>query len=211
MPPNQVEFRALFAWAEFVNERLAALDSAYLASNDEDERLHGFAAAFALLLNQCKDLPGFESTVILDDLLLKLTDVLAGTPALQPVKRSGRAKQGWRDAIIQGRACAGVDLLVEHGDEEPTACKIVATALAKAGVRGRKGGPISPATVRDWRSRAAPYGDKEDAKFIRENIQSLRSLIDAKPMTRSQRRRFVASFVSSGTAIGRELSDKGPS
>lgn len=201
MNDNKAEI-PLEAWGAVVSQQLGVLDNAYLNSDDEDERLHGYVAALAYLINSCKDFPGFDGgTVILDDLLLKLTDVLAGTPALQPVKHSGRAKQGWRDAIIQGRACAAVDLLIEFGDAETAACKIIADALAKAGVRGRKGGPLSPATVRDWRSRAAPYGDKEDARFIREGVHVLRGLVSVEGLTKMEIRRRVSAFVTSGAVL----------
>jgi hypothetical protein len=192
----------LSAWGEIVSGQLSLLDAAFLKSDDEEERLHGYAAALAYLINTCKGFPGFEGgTVILDDLLLKLTDIIAGTPALKPARHTGRARQGWRDAIIQGRACAAVDLLIEFGDAEPAACRTIADALGKAGVRGRKGGPLSPATVRDWRSRAAPYGDKDDARYIREGVHALRPLVSVEGLTTFEIRRRVAQFVTSGPAL----------
>lgn len=200
MNDNSVEI-PLSSWGAVVSGQLALLDQSFLKSEDEDERLHGYVAALGYLINVCKQFPGFEGgSVILDDLLLKLTDIVAGTPALQPVKHSGRARQGWREAIIQGKACAGVDLLIEYGDKEDAACKLIADALAKAGVRGRKGGPLPWATVRDWRSRAAPYGDKEDALLIRRNVHTLRELVAVKGLTTMQRRRVVCAFVSGGAA-----------
>jgi len=192
----------LTQWGAVVSQQLAALDKAFLASEDEDERLHGYVAALGFLINSCKSFPGFEGgTAVLTDLLLKLDQVTKGTPALQPLKRSGRPNQGWADAVVQGRACAGVDALVEWGDSEDAACKLVADALAKAGVRGRQGRPLSAGTVRDWRSRAAPYGDKEDAKFIRDHVNVLRPLLSVEGLTVMQRRRVVSAFVSTGAAV----------
>jgi hypothetical protein len=190
------------AWGAVVSNQLAALDSAFLTSEDEEEKLHGYAAALAYLITACKRFPGFEGgTEILDSLLLKLTDIMAGTPALQPVKHTGRAKHGWREAIIQGRACAAVDLLVEHGEREDDACKIIAEALAGAGVKGRKGGQLSLSTLRDWRSRAAKFGDKEDAREIREGVHILRRLVDLGSLTKVERRRRITLFVTGGAVL----------
>lgn len=189
-------------WGAFVSGELQAFDRPYLDTDDEELKLLSYQTALAYLITQVKGFPGWSGgTAALDDLLLRITDVVAGTPALQPVKHTGRAKQGWRDALIQGRACAAVDILMEHGDNEDAACKIIADSLAKAGVRGRQGGPLSPATVRDWRSRAAPFGDKEDARTIREGVTILRGPVSLDGLTKMEVRRWVALFVTSGAAL----------
>lgn len=193
-------------WGAVVSGQLAVLDRAFLAAPEED-RLYGYAAALAYVVNALKSYPGFDGgTVILDDLLLQLTDIMAGTPALRPVKRTGRPKQGWRDAMTQGKAAAAVDFLMQHGESEPDACGVVAGALQRAGVKGRRGESVTAATVRDWRSRAAPYGDKEDALHIRGGFEILARMVPAADLSKGQLRRFVAAVISGGVEL-RQPSD----
>lgn len=150
----------------FLGRQLLNLD-AELSGAGQQKRLALFQEAVTVTLNSLRSLPGFEGGKVLEELLLDLADVAAGNSALQPVPKSGRPKQGWRDARLQGHSAAVVELLISKGENEAAACQFVAKILTDNGHKGRRSDSISASTVRAWRSQASAHGDKLVAHLMK--------------------------------------------
>lgn len=202
-------------WALKLAARLKNADFEF-ASLPADSKVAAYIEALGSVVNALNDLPGMERpSVALDDLLLKLTDVAAGSNALHPAPRTGRPRQGQRDAIIQGRAAGLVDWLIAQGESEPKACEIIAKALAKAGMKGRRGSGVTLATVRDWRSRSDSYGDKAQAAKIRDHVRGTMMLnVPPGTLPRSEAKRLASVMATDaessleGILIKSPLSDR---
>jgi hypothetical protein len=89
--------------------------------------------------------------------ILKLLDALVGLdqnnvlPILKPVARSGRSASNPAHAALKGHVAGTVMRLRNSGLDPKTACKRVATELAKLGIRPQRGTKaISANTVRHW-------------------------------------------------------------
>lgn len=150
----------------FLGRQLLNLD-AELSGADQEKRLALFQDAVTVTLNSLRSVPRFEGGKVLEELLLDLADVGAGNPALQPVRKSGRPKQGWRDARLQGQSAAVVEFLIAKGESEAAACQFVAKILTGNGHKGRRSASISGSTVRTWRSQASAHGDKLVAHLMK--------------------------------------------
>lgn len=144
-------------WSIRLNENFKALDEAFERARrggNWEQSLAGYAGAIALIVVAFDELPGFDADLVaLSDLLLKLDELARGNNALPPKKRTagGRPPEGYRSAILQGRAVGCVEILIRHGLGEKQACEHIARALSRFGIRGRQGEPVKFATVRDWR------------------------------------------------------------
>lgn len=193
------------AWIEELSEQIAAIDAAFLAA-PEKHKLHGHVAIAAYLLNFVTGLPGFKGdAAALADLVWRLEEMTLGSCSLKPIKnpKGGRAPTGLRDAIIQGRAAAGVAIVLRRGGKERVseltrkAADRIAKHLRDAGHRGRAGKPITSATVMLWHETiAAPNAvTKTEAHAIYES--ALRDFENLPPaMTGDTLLRFVARIVA---------------
>lgn len=195
-------------WGSAISAELSAVDAAFIKANEEN-RLHGYVAALAYLLTALKRYPGFEGgTVTLDDLLLKLTDLTVGKDALRPAARSGAPPHGPRDFMIQGRAAAAVEYLMENGELERDACATIAKELTKRGVRGRRTASVSARTVREWRSQASKFGNKPDAYGTSQaSLALLRDLKVASGRSKAQLRKILGQFVVGSGSLPSRVSD----
>lgn len=163
----------------FLSRQLHTLNRE-LSGAGQQKRLALFQEAVTVTLNSLRSVPGFEGGKVLEELLLDLADVVAGNPALQPVSKSGRPKQGWRDARLQGQSAAVVEFLISKGESESAASQFVAKILTDNGHKGRRSNSISESTVRAWRSQASAHGDKVVAHLVKEQaLLSLERLLPA--------------------------------
>ena len=161
----------------FLGRQLLGLGSE-LSGAGQQKRLALFQEAVTATLNCLRSVPGFQGGKVLEELLLDLADVRAGKSVLRPVPKSGSPKQGLRDSRLQAWAAAAVDLLISKGESEAAACKHIAKVLTASGHKGRRSASVSASTVREWRSQASAYGDKELAFFMRaEASVRLRQLL----------------------------------
>lgn len=193
-------------WGAAIASQLDAIDKLVLEASEED-KLWGYAMALAYVTTQLRRYPGFDRGLLtLNDLLLRLLDMTAGKKALQPIKRpkGGRPAQSWRDHVIQGRAAAGMQILIDTGDDVPRACEMVAKALRAAGIKGRQGGPLSAATVRDWYDNISleHATSKPDARDIYEHaLSKYRTLVVPSSLTKNQTRALVKAIVAPPSSL----------
>lgn len=161
----------------FLGRQLLNLD-AELSGAGQQRRLALFQEAVTVTLNSLRSVPGFEGGKVLEELILDLADVKAGKSVLRPVPKSGSPKQDLRDFRLQAWAAAAVDLLIAKGEREATAREFIAKELTASGHKGQRSKSISAFTVREWRSQASAYGDKEISYFMRvEASERLRQLL----------------------------------
>jgi hypothetical protein len=158
-----------------LSDRLEQWDEAFLQARESGrwaDCLAGYTGVLAILLVGLGKLPGFQARLAtLADLMLRLDELAAGNNSMPVPKRSGvgRPPSARRASIIQGRAVAGVEILIRCGEPEAAAAEFVAKHLRKFGVTGRQGQPVTARTVRDWRSKVrdeTAFCEKPDAREL---------------------------------------------
>jgi hypothetical protein len=113
---------------------------------------------------------------------------------MDSVKVPGRPPHGWREGTREARTVAAVQWLREQGWEEIDACRCAAKALAKVGIKGRRGDDLSPDTVRGWLDKV-----KGTDEIYRNSMTNL-TMVDtfAPDLTKSGKARFIEQFLQLG-------------
>jgi hypothetical protein len=145
-----------YAAGAVLGDYLTRIEAAFLEASDHD-RLFGYYITLTAVMQTLDHLPGFDCDQrILKDLTERLVKLSVGQKQLMmalvnSVKVPHRAPDSILDEALQARTIGVVDWLVSRGWADLDAHKMASTCLAKAGVTGRQGGPISPRAIADWR------------------------------------------------------------
>ena len=126
----------------------------------------GVLSALASALHELPSFRDNPATVALNDLTIALHDfAVGGSPALlQRGERIDGTGPVETDTVI-AYATLSVRLLKEgHGLTDSAARRQVAEIMAKHGVRGRKGGPLSASTLQDWQDTYAAWRPDHPAR-----------------------------------------------
>lgn len=151
----------LLAWEHTYLERRIAVGDCEETEDNQWNRARQ-AAAYTLL-EICNALPlihplfsAREPLAPLQDVIHGLGDVMTGgkPPLFQAPRGVGVGKDGFELRYIKRHALVGVALLRSLGLNDTNARGTVAKEMKTAGVVGRKGGPLSPKTIREWEDSA---------------------------------------------------------
>lgn len=190
----------LLQFGEAASASLNSIDAA-TAKASGDERIVGYVASLAEVMNVLRAIPGFGNCrlTLLSDLMLRLDDLSHGKKAsmqelLDAVKISGRPRHAWRDDMRESRAAGAVEFLIEQGWEELDACHCIAKALTKAGVKGRRTDSVSGETVRGWLYK--PRAEREIDRSTLANLRAMASITGQ--MDKPTTRRFMERFFAAG-------------
>lgn len=131
------------------------------------------AGVLSTIAKSLQELPTFKdhpATTVLSDLVIALHDLAAGgTPALLQRGKSTNGVAPVGQHTVVGYVALSVRLLKEgHGFTDAAARSKVAELMAKGGLRGRKGGPISASTLQDWQDEYAALPAEHP---VRESIE----------------------------------------
>lgn len=147
------------SWADMV-EAVLQEGHAHFVAAEGNPHLQQTAAMVTLwgVLARLRDVTAFERHLLpLDMLAFALHGLCTGTPhdlLDNHVKRPGARNDTLADAFLQAEGVSRTELLMDCGWLEREAIEIVAEAMALAGVVGRRGKPLAPGTVRQWRCKA---------------------------------------------------------
>lgn len=169
---------------------------------DISELVWGHVAALTSVMSLLKRLPGFDADLIaLKDLLGRLEKLSVGQKKpimalVDAAKTPGRAPASYLDHIREVRAVALVEAAMGRGWTEIDACKLVASELARIGVRGRRGNDVSDRTVRTWLSEKIKVNDEAFRA-----VRALMAELLPADLTKSDMKKFARAFISAGEAI----------
>lgn len=157
-------------WSDMMVEVLAEGHAHFVAA-EGNPHLQQTAAMVTLwgALMRLRDIPAFARHLLpLDMLAFALHGLCTGTPhdlLDNHVKKPGARNDTLSGRFLQAEGVSKTELLMECGWQEREAIGIVAEAMALAGVLGRRGNPLAPGTVRQWRSKA-DSGSYDDLRTL---------------------------------------------
>jgi len=192
-PPEQM-VRDLSRW-------MRGVDAAFATANPS-ELVWGHVAALTSVMSLMKKLPGFECEMVaLRDLQARLERLTVGQKQpimaiVDSIKTQGRAPASYSDHIREVRAIALVQALIDSRWSETEACDLVAGELARVGVKGRRGDPITSRAVQTWFAEKIK-GNDEAFKSAMSNFAEF----PLTSLSRSDLKKFARAFIESGEGI----------
>ncbi|WP_294244736.1 hypothetical protein [uncultured Sphingomonas sp.] len=212
------------SWLVELKQALLIAGNGYMRlvnAEDEAEELENYPGiranrtSFAMLavgtvLNKLAEVPGMREhigLVPLHDLTHALWDLgRGGQPRLlQPTVGVGKGGELTSKRWVRQNALLAVAVLETAGFKADAACKLVATALGKAGHTGRKRQdgtlqPLSHKTVSGWRTKSRQrdfkHSDPLVAQFLERNLARMR-LRDNWPFSPEAATRWLEAVTTS--------------
>jgi hypothetical protein len=119
----------------------------------------GVLSALASALHELPTFRDNPANVAFNDLTIALHDLaVGGSPALLQRGERNRDRPPVEADTVIAYATLSVRLLKEgHDFTDSAARRCVAEIMAKHGIRGRKGGPLSASTLQDWQDTYAAW------------------------------------------------------
>lgn len=176
-------------WANRLHDRLERIgqdfiDTPWEVADDPSDfsglNLKQARAAEALLAvcNALQELPQFEKSkgaAAIHTVAGALRDVvMGGNPRLfQSVRPGSPGGDGMDRIYLRNQVILAVRFLVQaHGVTELSACKTVATIFADAGATGRRKGPLSASTVKDWCDKTTALASNLEDYRIHNDVEA---------------------------------------
>jgi hypothetical protein len=161
-------------------ERYFAVMADRAAHDHDAAAVLAVADTLAGSISLLRKLPGFEENRGLDalhDLLLALHTIAeGGKPALLQTRVKGVGQDPVGRRFIKYNAVLCVRVLVDLGLRDKAAREFVAKSFTAAGHRGRKGGPLSAATIFEWTTECgAGCGDPQGEEWLASHLSAWRS------------------------------------
>ena len=172
----------LTEWHGSLVETLIALDTLFRdEAGTAHDRQRIALAALAKTVVAVSELPGLKDRIAPLFALLFAYQALTDTGKTDPllvnhVKTKGGRQMAMAGAVVQGRSAAFVELMILSGWSEREAVEFVTSRLVKAGVKGKRGGPLTVSSLRTWRTNARSGDYPEVTKHLQAGVTNLQAM-----------------------------------